>query len=145
MTPKFRSRCISFWVHWEWLLPLSLLSWMTEPVQEKWRKQVMTWEGGAYESVFCCVHLQRQSGMSRESPCTPSSWCRPACIDVPALRPQPDTLPRSLWTQAPSSPPTPWLNRRAPGQESWRRTPVLSRGAGCEKTPTCNDQERQKK
>lgn len=68
-------------------------------------------------SSWSRVYSRRQSGTSRESPCTPSWRCQPAGIDVPAPHPQPDTLPRSLWTPAHSSSPTPWLNRKAPGQE----------------------------
>lgn len=34
MTPKFRYWRISFWAHWGWFLPLSLLLWKTEPVKE---------------------------------------------------------------------------------------------------------------
>lgn len=90
-------------------------------------------------SCWCCMNSQRLSGKSRESPCTPSWWCLPAGIDVPAPHQQLDTLPHSLWKRAPSSLPTPWLNRKALGQEKCWRTLVPSHGAGCEKTPTWND------
>lgn len=90
-------------------------------------------------SCWCCMNSQRLSGMSRVLPCTPSWWCLPAGIDVPAPRQQLDTPPHTSWKRAPSSLPTPWLNRRAPGQRNCRRTLVPSHAAGCEKTPTWGD------
>lgn len=143
MTPKFRYWRISFWAHWGWFLPLSLLLWKTEPVKETSQRTNKHEAGadlsGGEKSSWCCMYSQHRSGTSRGSPCTPSWWFQPAGIDVPAPRPRPDTPPHSLWKPAPSLQPTPWLNRKPPGQESCWRTPVRSHGAGCEKTPTWKD------
>lgn len=109
--------------------------WNSLKKQWLWSRKWLKRKKIEFKSLLLWLDSQRQSGMSRELPCTPSWWCPPAGIAVPAPHLQLDTLPHILWKPAPSSAPTLWLNRTAPEQENCWRTPVPSRSAECEKTP----------